>query len=112
MVEVVRALDAVLLRTGKTELAPPTDAAREADPDQPADFQAIPVRDVRAQCDDLPDPLVAADVRQLDFCYRVAIGAGGCAGFGVEVWIVCKMSVCQYVYKYVCNLDSVDGYGV
>jgi hypothetical protein len=30
--------NAVLLRTRKTELAPPTDAAREPDPDQPADF--------------------------------------------------------------------------
>lgn len=44
------------------------------------------MRDVGAQRDDPADPFVSADVWQFDFGYGVAVGAGCCAGFCVEVF--------------------------
>lgn len=73
VVKMVRTRNAVLLRTRKTELAPSTDAAREPDPYQPADFQARGVRDIRAKRDHPADTFVAAHVWQFDLCYRVAV---------------------------------------
>ena len=39
-----------------------------------------------AEGDDAGDAFMAADVREFDGCYGGAVGAGGCAGGGVEVW--------------------------
>lgn len=83
MVKMVCTLNAVLLRTRKTELAPPTDAAREPDPDQPANFQTRGVRDIRSKRDHSADAFVAAHVWQLDICYRVAVWSCRGTGFGV-----------------------------
>ena len=81
--KVVRTRNAVLLRTRKTELAPSTDAAREPDPDQPADFQTRGVRDIRSKCYHLANAFVAAYVWQFDIRYGVAVWPGCGAGFGV-----------------------------
>jgi hypothetical protein len=83
MVQMVRALHAVLLCSSKTELASATDTTRESDAHQPADVQ------IRAtawtQGDDAADTFVAADVGEFDLRDGVAVWAGCGAVFGVEV---------------------------
>jgi len=90
MVQMVRRRSvAVLLRPRQAVLAAPTDAAAEADADEFADADAgVGLCLSWAQRDDPPDAFVPADVRQLDCCDGLAVGAGSGAGFGVQVCCV------------------------
>lgn len=83
--QVIRALDAILLRARETELAPPANPTREPNPNQPADFQRFTMRDTRAERNDAPNSLVPAYVRQLDLRDRVPIRSRCSTGFRVEV---------------------------
>jgi hypothetical protein len=85
MMQMIRTSNAVLLGASKTELAPPTDPAREPDADQPTHFQSGTMLDIRAKRDNSADSFVAADVGELDLCYGVTVWSGRGAGFGVQV---------------------------
>lgn len=75
MVEVIRALDAVLLRAGETELAPTADSACKADANKAPNLDVVTV-DARTQGDDTANALVAPDVRQFDLRDGLAVGTG------------------------------------
>ena len=79
----VRALDAVLLLAGKTELAPPTDTALEADADVLANLDIVAA--AGAESDDAADAFVAAEVGKFDVENGFAVWTSGGAGLGVEV---------------------------
>lgn len=81
--EMVRALDAVLLRPREAELAPPTDAAREADA-----YEAPHPNVIVAARTDGHDPahaLVAADMREFDICDEFSVCVGSCTQLCVEI---------------------------
>jgi hypothetical protein len=75
MVEVIRALDAVLFCSGKTELAPPADAACKADANKTPNLDVVTIN-ARTQGDDTANALVAPDVRQFDLRDGLAVGTG------------------------------------
>ncbi len=79
----IRALDAVLLRTCETELAAPAYPAGEADSDNAAEFDVITTS--FADGYDAANAFVAANVRKFYGCYGTAIGTGSRAVFGVEI---------------------------
>ena len=78
---------AVLLVAGQARGAAPTDSRVEPDAYQSAEADRwIVLRQAGAEGDEACDAFVAADVWEFDGCNGRAIGAGGGAGGGVEVW--------------------------
>lgn len=88
--QVVGALDAVLLHAREAELAPATDPAREANPDQASDTEIIAA--AGAQSDDAANAFMSPNMRQFDLCDGFAVCTGGGAAFGVEVCVVIAIS--------------------
>ena len=84
MVQMVRASGAVLLGAGEAKLAPPADAAGEADAHETAHLD---VRvDAGTQRNNASDALVSADMGQLDVEDWLAVWAGRDARLRVEVY--------------------------
>lgn len=90
--QMVGALNAVLLHARKAELASATDPTREANADQASDAEVIAA--AGAQSHDAANAFVPANVRQLDLCDGIAVCTGGGAAFGVEVCVVTTISRC------------------
>jgi hypothetical protein len=65
MVQVIRALAAILFRPCKAIVATPTDPAREPHANELSDFDVFSSYS-RPQCDDSAHAFVPADVRELD----------------------------------------------
>ena len=94
MVQVVRRFrrsdaiaGAVLLVACQARGAAPADTRAEADADQGAEADCwVVLGQTVTEGDDAGDAFVAADVREFDGCDGRAVGAGGGAGGGVEVW--------------------------
>ena len=86
VVQMVGALDAVLLCASKAKLAPAAHTAGEPDADVAADFDVVVA--ARAESDDAANAFVAADVRELDLGDGFAVWARRNAGLGVEIYHV------------------------
>ena len=87
---------AVLLIAGQARGAAPTDSRVEPDAYQSAEADRwIVLRQAGAEGDEACDAFVAADVWEFDGCNGRAIGAGGGAGGGVEVWLRLVDGVCR-----------------
>lgn len=101
MMQVIGALDAVLLRPSETELASSADPTRKPDADETADLDVLAT--ARAQCNDAPNALVAADVWELYVRYWAAVWPGGGSRFGMEICHTAsaqRSSVCPCVVAY------------
>ena len=83
MMQVVCALDAVLLSTGKTEVAATTDTTHEANANKYALFDVIAT--ARTNGNNSTDTFVTTDVREFDLCNRVAIGTGRSACLRMKI---------------------------
>ena len=80
---------AVLLPASETRIAAPTDARAEANADEGAEADGwVVLGEAGPEGDDAGDAFVAADVGEFDGCYGRTVGAGCCAGGGVEVWLM------------------------
>lgn len=83
MMQVVCALDAVLLPTGKTEVAATTDTTHKANANKHALFDVISA--ARANGNNSTNTFVTTDVGEFDLCNRVAVGTGRCACLRMKI---------------------------
>jgi len=80
---------AVLLPASEARIAAPADSRAETDAYEGAEADCwVVLGEAGAESDDAGDAFVAADVREFDGCDGRAVGAGCCAGGGVEVWLL------------------------
>jgi hypothetical protein len=80
---------AVLLPASEARVAAPTDSRVEADAYESTEADCwVVLGEAGAESYDAGDAFVAADVGEFDGCYGRTVGAGCCAGGGVEVWLL------------------------